>query len=150
MFGPILQCQIFFCSYPPARLDVTGYPQVFRRHNSKYHLPNARKLSNHIHAGNDNHFPELTNMVMQIGQFLDHDITLTAEINQCKPGCPAEIEMNCCMYLNMTERPKSCYPIAIPRKDAFFNSFFPKPTCIDFKRSQPYPCNYTQGDMNKR
>ena len=80
-------------------------------------------------------------LVMQFGQFLDHDLTLTPEMNLCSEHCPSEMEIDCCEFLHDLETPKSCLPIEIPHNDPFYNAHYPKPVCLDFKRSQPFPCN---------
>ena len=77
---------------------------------------------------------------MQFGQILDHDLTLTPEMNLCSPGCPAEPEINCCDFIGQGELPKSCWPI-----DTTYDQFYGAEgiNCLDFKRSQPLPCNYS-------
>ena len=63
-------------------------------------------------------------MVMQFGQFLDHDITLTAEADMCHQ-CGEE-PANCCDYFlqrkNYTaeQMPDSCWPIPISQNDPVF------------------------------
>lgn len=54
------------------------------RHPSS--LPNARWISQKNHPDSDNPDYRFTHMVMQFGQFLDHDLTLT----------PKDEETNCC------------------------------------------------------
>lgn len=107
-------------------------------------MSSARAVSSAIHGGRDVNFESFTAMLMQFGQILDHDITLTAEMNMCDENeeCLEE-EMDCCEFTNHLERPKACFPIQIPDDDPFYRVHFPKPTCLDFKRSLPSPCNYS-------
>lgn len=121
-----------------------------------------------VHSGHDGTFSNLTLMVMQFGQFLDHDLTLTPEMNLCSKECPSkeevfitrheirvvynpiEMQVNCCDYVGKMETPKSCMPIAVPQSDVFFDAHHPKLKCLDFKRSQPFPCNYSSEDSKTR
>jgi peroxidase len=81
-----------------------GYPPEFYHRNSGRKLPNARSVSTAVHAGTDKSFRHVTTMVMQFGQFLDHDLTLTPEMNLCKMKCPAsEMEVDCCKFVGETE-----------------------------------------------
>ncbi|XP_059091262.1 peroxidase-like isoform X2 [Tigriopus californicus] len=125
-------------------LETFGYPPIFQQKQSKRFISSARAVSSAVHGGRDQSFSTFTAMLMQFGQILDHDITLTAEMNMCHENeeCIEE-EMDCCEYINHMERPKSCFPIQIPDDDPFYRVHFPKPTCLDFKRSLPFPCNYS-------
>ena len=40
--------------------------------------------------------------------------------------------------------PKGCYPIDVPLNDPFYRVHYPQPKCLDFKRSLPFPCNYSE------
>ena len=68
----------------------------------------------HGHPNEDEEANQMSLMVMQFGQFLDHDITLTLESN-------AE---DCCTnsgpYGRMLEF--ECFPISIPDMDPTFGS----------------------------
>ncbi len=129
-----------------------GYPPEFYYRNSGRKLPNARAVSSAIHGGTDRPFRRVTTMVMQFGQFLDHDLTLTPEMNLCREKCPAaEMEIDCCLFVGKGQVPKSCYPIAVPDDDHDFHSRDPAaPRCLDLKRSQPAVCNYTEGEEHTR
>ena len=50
------------------------------RTRTPQNLPNPRRVSSSFHSEDRAVSPDLTNMVPQMGQFLDHDITLTPEI----------------------------------------------------------------------
>ena len=95
-------------------------------------------------------------MVMQFGQFIDHDLTLTPEMNLCNPNsCPVHLEIDCCEFIDETEVcdalmleignpsfltchsnfqvPKSCYPVMIPGDDPFFSLLEPTaPQCLEW------------------
>lgn len=89
-------------------------------------LPNARLVSHVFHTDDttaeDN---SATHMVTQMGQFLDHDITLT----------PEEHEENCCAG-PVSSPSGSCFPIEIPADDSFYSGFNQK--CLEFTRSTAY------------
>ena len=89
-------------------------------------LPNARLVSHVFHTDDttaeDN---AATHMVTQMGQFLDHDITLT----------PEEHEENCCEG-PVTSPSGSCFPIEIPSDDSFYSDF--NQNCLEFTRSTAY------------
>ena len=95
-------------------------------------LQSPRLLSTMIH--DEQHKPDrrITHMVMQFGQFLDHDMALTLE---------SEVHGGCC---SKTDEPE-CFPIQLPN-DPFFSdkSRRPAPTsCLELTRSIAYPSNAT-------
>jgi len=59
---------------PPVYQDGRSVPRGGRHPSS---LPNPRWISQKNHPDSDIPDPRYTHMVMQFGQFLDHDITLT-------------------------------------------------------------------------
>ena len=59
---------------PAAYQDGRSVPRGGRHPSS---LPNPRWISQKNHPDSDIPDPRYTHMVMQFGQFLDHDITLT-------------------------------------------------------------------------
>ena len=65
-------------------------------------------------------------MVMQWGQFLDHDITLTPE-NDVDCECGHE-----------EENDDECFLIPIPRNDPFYSTLPSPPRCLHFTRSTPF------------
>ena len=68
------------------------------------------------------HSAAVTHMVTQLGQFLDHDITLT----------PEEEEHDCCAQPDTD----NCFPIALPLDDSFYSLH--SQTCLEFTRSTAY------------
>ena len=65
-------------------------------------------------------------MVTQMGQFLDHDITLTPE---------TEVH-DCCEHPDLDE---NCFPIPIPSVDPFYSARSSGAvTCLEFTRSTAF------------
>lgn len=100
------------------------------RGNQKYgcprrkELPSARTVSHNFHTDADLPSAEFTHMVAQVGQYLDHDITLTPE---------TEAE-HCCS--NGTQQSDDCFPILVSENDAFYG---PRDvSCLEFSRSVSY------------
>ncbi len=141
-----------------------GYPPEFSIAGSppgRSPLPNARGVSAAVHSGRDQDSVDLTLLVMQFGQFLDHDITLTAEMSfcgereeQCQDEQAGDGEqedeeevvgstslLDCCEIINSTsEHAKACLPIQIPKSDNFYHQR--SSDCLDFKRSLRFRCPY--------
>ena len=69
-------------------------------------------------------------MVTQLGQFLDHDITLTPE---------TEVH-DCCQDQEQTD----CFPLVLPLDDPFYSSLSTAQTCLEFERSVAYCEDPTQ------
>ena len=65
-------------------------------------------------------------MVMQWGQFLDHDITLTPE-NDVECECGHE-----------EENDEDCFLIPVPSNDPFYSTLASPPTCLHFTRSTAF------------
>ena len=125
-----LKKKVFMTGFDSPRVSVSGAP-----------LPSVRLVSITVSPDVDRPHPNISLLLMQFGQFVDHDITFT----------PVERMMNgsgimCCQ--NGTFLPRSlthpaCYPIAIPPKDPFFSRL--GHTCMPFVRSLPAPrsgCNF--------
>jgi len=87
-------------------------------------LPNPRWMSQKNHPDEDMPDSRYTNMVMQFGQFLDHDITLT----------PKNDELNCCKTSSLDPQ---CFPIPIPPRDRFYSWVNLTATCMNLVRSTP-------------
>ena len=64
-------------------------------------------------------------MVMQFGQFIDHDLTLTAEAEKICQTCDLE-PIQCCDYYlgirnyTIDQMPAECWPIPVPENDQVF------------------------------
>lgn len=110
---------------PYTRVAPSAYEDRFDapRGGRQSRLPNPRVISVTIHEDMNVQYQQITNMVPQFGQFLDHDITRTPEANQ-----------RCCT--GATDQ--NCWPISVPTNDPFFSRVSRPQTCIDFTRSTPY------------
>ncbi|XP_035678849.1 peroxidasin-like [Branchiostoma floridae] len=87
-------------------------------------LPSARLVSTTVHEDLRKSSPVNTHMVMQFGQFLDHDITLTPNFAEGEEGlrCPCD---------STDER---CFNIPVPSDDPDFST-----PCLEFARSRSCP-----------
>ena len=95
-------------------------------------LPNARLASEQLHP--DQNIPEdnLNLIVMQFGQFLDHDISLS----------PDHENSDCCGNPSDKNSPNydaECYKIPVPSNDPFYLRH--GQTCLEFTRTIPYCSN---------
>jgi len=118
----------------PAQYDDAISRPRFRSIGSKP-LPSPRLVSIVVHADVSDLHTRYTLMLMQYGQFLDHDITLTPvnkgvhnNILDCR-ACDS----------SQTVHPE-CWPIPVPRNDPYFpalNISSGRPHCIAFTRSLP-------------
>ncbi|KAI2807789.1 hypothetical protein BLOT_005728 [Blomia tropicalis] len=97
-------------------------------------LPNPRLISLSIAPDNQNGNNQYTLLMMQFGQFVDHDLTRTPLTTTLKGR-----SISCCdnVVQRNPERFKhpACHEIEIPVQDAFYRS--KKQTCINFVRSAP-------------
>ncbi|XP_046371516.2 peroxidasin-like [Haliotis rufescens] len=98
-------------------------------------LPSARLVSTTVHTPDDS-YPvsrSITSMVMQWGQFLDHDITLspirTGMNGMPLTCCPDDVPPFMRTTLDVSLR-DGCFPIPIPLGDRHFRS-----RCMHFARS---------------
>ncbi|XP_077546923.1 peroxidase-like isoform X3 [Haemaphysalis longicornis] len=118
---------------PPAYSDGISKPRVAANGAA---LPNARYISYTVHPDANNPATDITHMVMQLGQFIDHDFALAPLepdpqeiVNLGNPNNP----IDCCSpsRRNMSE----CFSITIPSGDPFFAAF--GQTCMNMPRSAP-------------
>merc|ERR1719443_2762668 len=80
----------------------------------------------HVHRDDGFHDHALTFLFVAWGQFTDHDITLTSEIDEVE-----EEDLNCCNGPNVTH--PMCFPIMIPENDHFYAQHNQR--CMNFVRS---------------
>lgn len=113
---------------PDYSLGSLSSPRISR---AGFDLPSARKVSTTIAkttANEERKDDVRTVFVMQLGQFIDHDITHAPNhASQCcnKDGSfPASFDSN------------KCYPIAVPSDDPFWQG---KLRCMNFARSLASP-----------
>ncbi|XP_067657746.1 peroxidase-like [Haliotis asinina] len=128
----------------PAYDDGISSPRERATQGSSSKLPSARLVSTTVHTPSTNadRHASYTHMLMQWGQFLDHDITSTPT-QQLSAG-PYGFAVGCCgsgfpkggpldfgrrIPITPFSRPQ-CFPIDIPQSDRHFKS-----TCMNFVRS---------------
>lgn len=104
-------------------------------------LPSARAISTGFAQDFDAPSENYTLLVMQWGQFLDHDLTHTP-ISRGQGGSG----ISCCRDGKILEAENlhpDCFPINLPRNDHIFGRF--GDSCMEFVRSLPAPrpeCNF--------
>ena len=112
-----------------------------RARNDGSPLPSARLVSSRLAQESDRPSENLTLLVMQWGQFLDHDLTHTP-ISRGRGG----VGISCCQDGNIADPRVShpdCFPIPVPRDDRQLAPFGER--CMEFVRSLPAPrpeCNF--------
>ncbi|OWA50686.1 Peroxidasin-like protein [Hypsibius exemplaris] len=92
-------------------------------------LPGARDVSNLLVKVEVNPNPELTEMFMQFGQFLDHDLTSTPRAEDKDGKTPK------CCGVSKDKMHAECFPIDLPADDVHYSQFHQ--TCLEFVRSLP-------------
>ncbi|CAG4979280.1 unnamed protein product [Colias eurytheme] len=100
-------------------------------------LPSAREISASIHEDQNVENPGITHLLMQWGQFLDHDIVSSSQSRGFNGSVP-----RCCKDGGRDFIPKEflhpeCMPIAVPLSDPFYGPRGVR--CLDFIRSSPAP-----------
>jgi len=102
--------------------------QPRRRTDANIELPSARQISNALADGTNSNDNDNTVLVMQMGQFIDHDLTHTPNHG-----------VQCCAKGGKFPRtfdPKKCFPIRLFNNDPFWKG---KKTCMNFARSLSSP-----------
>ncbi|CAG0881342.1 unnamed protein product [Darwinula stevensoni] len=108
----------------PRQTSVTGQP-----------LPSPRGVSTFIHADVSRLSNRHVLMIMQFGQFLDHDITMTP----VHRGFQKSV-LDCRACDSAQRVHPECFPIGVPGNDPFFPPVdvnTGRPRCINFVRSLP-------------
>lgn len=99
-------------------------------------LPNARKISYTVHPNVSNPATNITHMVMQLGQFIDHDFALAPLMPDpgeiVNLGNPNNV-IDCCSPGRRNA--SNCFSIDIPSDDPFFAAF--NQVCMNLPRSAP-------------
>lgn len=119
---------------PPSYSDGLQAP---RRSIFGSKLPSAREISASIHENKNAESTGVTHLLMQWGQFLDHDVTSSSQSRGFNGSVP-----RCCKDGGRDFVPKEflhpeCFPISVPKNDPFYG---PKGIrCLDFVRSSPAP-----------
>ncbi|XP_076680501.1 uncharacterized protein LOC143375379 [Andrena cerasifolii] len=111
--------------------------QSVRRSVSRRPLPSARLVTSVIHEDRDVPLASVTHMLMQWGQFVDHDVTATGQSRGFNGTIP-----QCCLKFGTGFQPPElmhpeCLPIAVSAQDSFFGPLGVK--CLEFLRSGPAP-----------
>lgn len=116
-WGKSFECVIRLLD--PAYSDGISRPRLAKSGNA---LPNPRMLSATIHQQEDVN-GNFTHMLMQWGQFLDHDISLSP-VTQLRTG-----GIKCCPRASHPD----CFAIEIPSNDPIFGK--ENKRCLNFVRS---------------
>jgi len=145
---------IFFGQKNPVT-NPTRDTVTFRSVRTDNVLPNARRVSIAIHASSGGggggrsraaNLPRTSIALMQFGQFLDHDLTLTPQARVCANLCGggegiSERDRCCEIFRYQNESlPSNCWPIPIEQDDPLFGFDGNGPDCIEFSRSQVSQC----------
>jgi len=115
--------RILLPEYAPGSLDLPRKSTV-----RNIELPSARDVSNALSVGDNKADTDNTILVMQMGQFIDHDITHTPNHG-----------IQCCGKNGVFPKsfdPEKCSPIRISKNDPFWQN---KKTCMNFARSLSSP-----------
>jgi peroxidase len=111
---------------PPDYADGISAP---RAATNGYPLPSPRSISSKLHKDEGFHDHAVTILLVAWGQFIDHDITLTAETKDPR----TDKTPKCCDGGFDGSHP-NCLPIEIPSNDQFYALH--KRRCMNFVRSQ--------------
>ncbi|GAU92502.1 hypothetical protein RvY_04578 [Ramazzottius varieornatus] len=121
---------------PPDYNDGVSVPRI-RSVRTKTMLPSARQVTVSMHTQMSRPHDHVTHILMQWGQFLDHDMTHTpiTAIEVAQNGRTQLMTPKCCDLPQGTVAHSSCFAIPIPRNDPFYPRFGQE--CLEFVRSSP-------------
>ncbi|GBP71459.1 Chorion peroxidase [Eumeta japonica] len=119
---------------PPSYSDDLQAP---RRSVFGKPLPSAREISFVVHEDRNVESATITHLLMQWGQFIDHDITSSSQSRGFNGSVP-----RCCKNGGRDFMPKEfmhpeCMPIEVPPSDPFYGRRGVR--CLEFVRSSPAP-----------
>ncbi|CAG9584353.1 unnamed protein product [Danaus chrysippus] len=102
-----------------------------------YHDPGTTEISALVHEDKDSENSGITHLLMQWGQFLDHDITSSSQSRGFNGSVP-----RCCKdggrdFIPQEFMHPECLPIPVPPSDPFYGPRGVR--CLDFVRSSPAP-----------
>ncbi|XP_018575206.1 uncharacterized protein LOC108913999 [Anoplophora glabripennis] len=117
---------------PPAYEDGI---QSIRRSILGPRLPSAREVSVQIHGDRDKELPTVTLMLMQWGQFIDHDVTSVVKSRSFNGSIPRCCDRGGRAVLPQEFMHPACLPIEVPIDDWFLGTFGVR--CMEFIRSAP-------------
>jgi peroxidase len=92
-------------------------------------LPSPRYVSRAVHTDDGFHDHAVTILLVAWGQFLDHDITLSAETRDPRTGKTPK----CCEGSGPGPVHPNCLPIEIPPDDGFYSKYGQR--CMNFVRT---------------
>jgi peroxidase len=121
---------IFVRLQNPDYADGISTPRVAISGNP---LPSARLVSTTLVGLLVRLAPPWTHLLMQFGQFLDHDLTRTPQ-TVISGTCCTDASSGASSYPSAAVDPQ-CFPIQIPSTDPFYSQF--AQGCMEFKRSIP-------------
>ncbi|CAI5441932.1 unnamed protein product [Caenorhabditis angaria] len=112
--------------FSPQYTDSIDFPRS--RSSNGNPLPSPRTISNVVHHARKIEHKQYSHLLMEFGQFIDHDIT-HSPVDQNTDGTP----LNCTACDSFNTVSPSCFPIPVPRDDLMF----PPGSCLSFVRSLP-------------
>ena len=104
-------------------------------------LPSAREVTQTVFSAGDERTSTVSTLFMQVGQFLDHDITHTPNAGIGPIDTP-----QCCLkdsvgrdwvYPSFNDQPDVCFPIEVPQGDRFWGRRGRR--CMHLSRSSTSP-----------